>query len=156
MLANITIRQAQKRDREQLIPLGIELFGANNDPSDRPLAPNYAEIITRSWGKVNFRKSLVLVAEHRAKIVGYAKGHLFDGDPMYTYKKGALVEELVVHQPMQRQGVGRVLLAAFEKFVREKGAERVMLSSDAHTTTRAFYEKVDYHVSSHRMLKVFR
>ncbi len=155
MPANVTIRQAQKRDRGQIIPLAIELFGANNDPINRPLVKNYTVLIARSWDKVNFRKSCILVAEEGEKIVGYIKGWVHGGDPLYAYKNFALVEELVVHETSQRQGIGRELITAFEKSVSAK-ADRVMLSSDAHVTTRTFYEKVGYHVNSYRMLKVFR
>ncbi len=155
MPASITIRPAQKRDRGQIILPCIELFGANTDPINRPLVENYPEIITRSWEKVKIRKAHILVAEQGATIVGYIKWSIYEGVPMYTYKKGAFVEELVVHQPIQRQGIGRALLAAFEKIV-SPVADRVMLSSDAQTTTKLFYEKVGYHASAYRMLKVLR
>ncbi len=154
MPPKITIRPAQKHDRAQIIPLAVQLYRDNMDPTDRPLVDNYPALIARSWEKVNFRKGIILIAQAAEKIVGYVRGAVHGSDAMYPYKKLAYVGELIVHETHQRQGIGRALLAAFEKFVIAKGVDRVMLSADAHVTTRAFYEKVGYHVNQYRLLKI--
>ncbi len=153
MPAYVTIRPARKGDKSQIIPLAVELFAANVDPINRPLVANYPMIIAQSWTKVNFRKSIVLVAEIGSAIVGYVKGAMHASGPMYPYPKLVFVEELIVHDAQRRQGIGRSLLAAFEKQVGGK-ADRVFLSTDAHVTAKIFYEKVGYHVNAYRMQKM--
>ncbi len=153
MPTDIAIRQAQKHDREQIIPLAVELFGANNDPINQPLVANYPELITRSWEMQNFRRSIILVAKFGEKIVSYIKGVVSFSGSLYPYKDFASVEELMVHETSRRQGIGRTLLTAFEKQVGGK-ADRVFLSTDAHVTAKIFYEKVGYHVNAYRMQKM--
>jgi GNAT superfamily N-acetyltransferase len=100
----------------------------------------------------------VFVAESGAALAalaGVAVVHLML--PLHVEAGWALLSALVVDQAHRGAGVGAQLLAAAERFAREKGCTQLELSSSA-TRTRAhrFYEQNGYREKRLRFLKTFQ
>jgi GNAT superfamily N-acetyltransferase len=81
----------------------------------------------------------LLVADVDGRVGGYLLG--FVHPTFYANGPVAWVEELAVHETVQRRGVGARLMAAFEDRARAGGARIVALAT---TRASAFYEAIGY------------
>lgn len=87
-------------------------------------------------------RDFIAVAECENRVIGYI--HAVDYDVLYAPPhKDILV--LAVSIEHQRSGVGRALLDAVERWVRESGAAGIRLvSSSSRTEAHEFYKKCGY------------
>jgi GNAT superfamily N-acetyltransferase len=86
------------------------------------------------------QESTVLVAEHRAELLGLCTAYL----DMNSVRYGARcwVEDLAVSPQHRSQGVGKELLDAAKDWARERGATHLELdSSDVREDAHRFYER---------------
>jgi len=61
---------------------------------------------------------------------------------------------LVTHSTMHGQGIGKALLGEAEKWARERGCDRVTLTSASHrTAAHAFYERQGFPETGRRFAK---
>jgi GNAT superfamily N-acetyltransferase len=66
----------------------------------------------------------------------------------------ALLTALVVRESVRGQGVGRALVTAVEVWARERGADRVMLTTALRRAgAHAFYERLGYEFTGRRYVK---
>ncbi|MBV8118704.1 MAG: GNAT family N-acetyltransferase [Alphaproteobacteria bacterium] len=87
-----------------------------------------------------------LVAVIGARIVGLA--HVFDR-PAIENPREAVVQAIVVDEGNRRAGVGRCLMAAAERFGKERNCCSVVLSSNVgRAPAHAFYAALGYRVSA--------
>jgi GNAT superfamily N-acetyltransferase len=94
----------------------------------------------------------VLVAERGGQVLGFASLHLV---PLF-HQEGNLcrITAIAVSRSARRQGVGRRLLAAAEKFAQGNGAIRMEITSGEHRPgAHAFYRQVGYAEEGRRFVK---
>jgi GNAT superfamily N-acetyltransferase len=86
--------------------------------------------------------STVLVAEHRAELLGFATAYLDLNSVRYGLR--CWVEDLAVSPVHRSQGVGKALLDAAKEWARERGATHLELDSgEARSDAHRFYERED-------------
>ena len=132
--ADVIVRRARPGDLEKLGRLGASLARAHHewDPQRFFIVPRMHEGYAWWLGReLQNRKAIVLAAEHRGRIVGYAYGTIEPRDWNALRNECGVGVDLVVDAKARSLGVGRALgqalLAAFEK----KGAPRVILQAAA-------------------------
>jgi GNAT superfamily N-acetyltransferase len=85
-------------------------------------------------------ESVVLVAEHRGELLGFATAYLELNSVRYGQR--CWVEDLAVSPDHRSEGVGKALLEAAKDWARERGATHLELDSgDARTDAHRFYER---------------
>jgi len=96
----------------------------------------FAELLTHP-------EAFLAVAEADGKVVGYVLG--FDHLTFFANGRVAWVEEVMVSESFRRQGIGRILMEAFEAWAAEREAKMIALA-----TRRAadFYEALGYEESA--------
>ncbi|NLY92041.1 MAG: GNAT family N-acetyltransferase [Firmicutes bacterium] len=115
MTKPIGIRKARPEDASALADLAFQL-GHKEEAGkvrDRLLLLN--------------QEHVVFVAEEESRIVGWVHGYLFT--LLYQEPMGEIAS-LVVDAGYRRRGIGRLLVAAFEQWVKEEGYNRVFLRSN--------------------------
>lgn len=95
------------------------------------------------------------VAEIDGAVVGFAgafvRGH-FDEDGLL-----GILAALVVDEALRSRGIGAVLVAEAEAWMRERGCRGVVLTSRTHRVdAHRFYERLGYAVNGVRMVKELR
>jgi GNAT superfamily N-acetyltransferase len=96
--------------------------------------------------------SAVFVAESAHRVVGLLSFHCI---PMF-HAEGSLgrITSLVVALDYRQRGVGRLLVAAGEKFARAHGCTRIEVTSGDHRAdAHAFYEHLGYQFDCRRFIK---
>ncbi|HEX2358625.1 MAG TPA: GNAT family N-acetyltransferase [Solirubrobacterales bacterium] len=87
-------------------------------------------------------ESTVLVAEHRAELLGFATAVLDLNSVRFGLR--CWVEDLAVSPGHRSQGVGKALLDAAKGWARERGATHLELDSgDDRADAHRFYERED-------------
>lgn len=145
MANQIGIRKAQPEDASALADLALQL-GHKEEAGkvkDRLL------LLLR-------KEHMVLVAEVETKIVGWVHGYLF---PLLYQEPMGEIAALVVEKDYRRMGIGRLLVAAFEQWVKEKGYNRVFLRSNIkREEAHKFYRAIGYDLikTQHIFYKEFK
>jgi GNAT superfamily N-acetyltransferase len=86
--------------------------------------------------------SVLLVAEHRGELVGFASAYI-DLESI-RYGRRCWVEDLAVDPGRRSEGIGKALLDAAKDWARERGATHLELDSGtARTDAHRFYERED-------------
>lgn len=140
----ITIRDARTSDGEAVAKLCTQL-GYPTEPADVPSR------LDRLAVDGNAR---ALVAERGDAIVGLATIHL-----RYTMNHHAPIAQLtllVVDEKHRSVGVGRALVRAAEAWARERGSERLVVTTALHRdVAHAFYERLGYVHTGRRYARDF-
>jgi GNAT superfamily N-acetyltransferase len=85
-------------------------------------------------------RSTMLVAEHRAELLGFCSAYLDLESVRYGLR--CWVEDLAVNPEHRSAGVGKALLDAAKGWARERGATHLELDSgDARKDAHRFYER---------------
>jgi ribosomal protein S18 acetylase RimI-like enzyme len=135
-----TVRAATAADAADLGRLGALLVGVHHDfDTDRFIAPGprteagYGSFLTAQLGRED---AIVLVAEQRGGVVGYAFAGIEGDDWMTLRGPAGVIYDLIVDPGARRGGIGRRLLEHTLQALRDRGAPRVLLSA-AHKNERA-------------------
>jgi ribosomal protein S18 acetylase RimI-like enzyme len=131
----ITVRQAVPADLPAIGQLGALLVKTHHDfDSARFIAPT----ANTPQGYANFlgtqlkeERVIILVAEGEGAVVGYVYAGLEGMDYMALRGPAGAIYDVVVDPTHRRQGVGKKLLEAAIKALKEKGAPQVVLSTAA-------------------------
>ena len=128
-----TIRRARPDDAPALGRLGALLVALHHgyDPN-RFIAPGPRT--ERGYGgflasELERKDAILLVAEDRDAVVGYAYAGLEGNDWMALRGPAGVIYDLVVEPGRRREGVGGTLLHAVLAALAERGAPRVVLST---------------------------
>jgi ribosomal protein S18 acetylase RimI-like enzyme len=129
----ITVRPATPADAPALGRLAALLVALHHgfDP-DRFIAPGpgtergYGGFLVRELQRAD---ALVLVAERREAVVGYAYAALEGNDWMALRGPAGVIHDILVDPEHRREGVGRQLLQAALEALARRGAPRVVLST---------------------------
>lgn len=129
----VTIRPAVRADLPTIGRLGallVQLHHAFDPQRFITAAPDtdrfYAEFIESQLGEP---KVVILVAELRGEVVGYAYAGVEGIDYMALRGPAGAVYDIVVDPAYREQGVGRLLLDATLSALAELGMPRVVLST---------------------------
>lgn len=132
---SIVIRRALDADMPILGRLGTLLVSLHHDldpgrffAAGPRTANGYAAFLGR---QAEDDRALVLVAENRGSVVGYAYGVLQGTDYMALRGPAAVLHDLIVEPDRRRQGAGRRLLNAMIDAFAERGAPLLVLSTAA-------------------------
>ena len=112
----------------------------------RPTLIGFTEAVFQTW--LAEPDELNLVAEIGGSVVGYTRAGRFSGSFSNEFvfpRRGVHVGVLAVAEEARRQGVGRALFSAVEKWAEEFEAESIGLDvSPLNATARAFYTSLGY------------
>jgi ribosomal protein S18 acetylase RimI-like enzyme len=129
----ITVRDARSDDVPTLGRLGALLVALHHgyDP-DRFIAPGPRT--ERGYGsflasELDRKDAIVLVAEERNAVLGYAYAELEGNDWMALRGPAGVIHDLVVDPERRHEGIGRTLLHAMLQALADRGAPRVLLSA---------------------------
>lgn len=143
-MADITIREARTSDGVALAELCTQL-GYPTEPAAVPSR------LDRLAADGNAR---VLVAQYGDSIVGLTTIHL-----RYTMNHHAPIAQLtllVVDETHRTLGAGRALVRAAETWARERGSERLVVTTALHRdVAHAFYERLGYVHTGRRYARDF-
>jgi GNAT superfamily N-acetyltransferase len=95
--------------------------------------------------------SYVAVAETQNRVGGYVLG--FSHPAFYANGHVAWVEEIAVEESFRRQGVGRMLMSAFEEWATSRGARLVALAT---RRAASFYKEIGYEESALYFRKIMQ
>ena len=129
------VRRATPGDVDRVFSLASDL-ATSFDVEERTFRASYQPVLTDDH-------ALLLVVEENKEVVGYCLG--FDHVTFFANGRVAWVEEMMVSSSHRRNGAGRSLMAAFERWSTARGAKLVALA-----TRRAadFYRAVGYEESA--------
>lgn len=122
-MAGICIRPARPADLDDLVALLQVLFSIEEDFKFDPARQRCGlEMMLDHDGAV------ILVAEAESRVIGMCSGQF----TISTAEGGAalLVEDVVVAEAWQGQGVGRKLMQALEQWAQAEKVERLQLLAD--------------------------
>jgi adenine phosphoribosyltransferase len=150
-----TIRQATKADFD---PIGAVFAEENAFHTD--LLPDRFQIaepiMTHAWfdAILEDENQALLVAERREEIVGVllAVIEASPNDPICRPRRYAYVAELAVAEGYRRQGIGRALMQAAERWAVSQGVNEIELNVwEANAGAITFYERLGYETIQRRM-----
>ena len=81
----------------------------------------------------------VRLAVHEGRVVGLLSLHRIAG--LHSASPACYIMALVIHSTMRGKGVGKLLLGEAERWTRERGCDRIVVTSaNYRTAAHAFYE----------------
>ena len=133
----VEIRGAQAGEAARVLSMYEWLFAP---PGSLPPAWDPERATEALEEAIGSESSIVLVAEHRGELLGFATAYLELNSVRYGQR--CWVEDLAVNPERRSEGVGKALLEAAKDWARERGATHLELDSgeqrrDAHR----FYER---------------
>ena len=94
----------------------------------------------------------IFVAEGERAVLGIVSIHCLP--LLHTEGKLGRITSLVVAPGFRQRGVGKALVAAVEKFARQRGCARLEVTSgDQRSEAHAFYESMGFRRTSQRFIK---
>lgn len=137
------IRQAQLGDSAELATLLIEL-GYPSDPN--AIYRRLQTLLPRSDCRVS-------VAAIEGALGGFGMVHIYPA--IHADAPGALIAALVVRESLRGKGIGRSLVADLEGYARERGCDRIMVTTANYRSgAHRFYECLGYDFTGRRYAKV--
>lgn len=131
----MTIRRAERRDAPALGKLGLALMQTHYAfDTKRFLEPGegaesgYASFLA---SQLHDKESLVMVAEHDGRIVGYVFAAIEPLSWKDLRDECGFIHDLLVTEEARRSGVGEALLNAAIEWLREQKMPRVVLGTAA-------------------------
>ena len=131
----IVIRNIRSDDFEDLFEL-VERFATS-------FRPQRSAFDATARALVGQEDTWLAGAEFAGHLVGYCLG--FDHLTFYANGRVSWIEEIMVAESYRRHGIGRALMAEFERWARSRGSNLIGLA-----TRRAapFYDALEYEASA--------
>lgn len=127
----MNIRQARRKDREEIQSLYLEL----TDSKDVSILEDRIESIFRD------ENNYLIVAEDHAKVKGTAFVTMCL-DPMYNYQPYAVVENFIVNSTCRGSGIGTKLIKFIDQLCLDNDCSKIMLlSSSTRNSAHEFFNK---------------
>ncbi len=132
-MSDVVIRRAANADTAAIGRLGAALVRVHH-AFDSLRFIDVSPQTERSYGGyVNAQRkepeAVVLVAERDGAVLGYAWGAIEGIDYMALRGPAGVLYDIIVDDPLRGQGIGRALLEAMLRALKELGAPRVVLST---------------------------
>ena len=132
-IPEIAIRPANQGDAQVLGKFGTRLTALHHEFDPRRfIAPTpgtpatYGSFLATQIGRAD---AVLLVAEAEGELAGYVWAGVEGTDYMALRGPAGVVYDLFVDPARRRQGTGRLLLHAAIRALKERGSERVVLST---------------------------
>lgn len=141
----IRIRIAKLSDLEDVFRLHKQLyeFECKFDANLNKTYYETEEAKTKVFKIIKNRRKLCLVLEKDNKIVGVADGYMIDCD--FYIKKVGYLDHLCIDENFRRTGLGKMLINAFEKKMKARGAEYIKLNAfAANSSAILFYKNANF------------
>lgn len=115
--------------------------------------PAEAKDLPRRLARLSGRgDAAAFVAETDGVVVGVSTVHTFAS--IHAEREVAWLTTLVVAREVRQRGIGRALVTAAERWAREKGCQRLSVTTGLHRAdAHAFYDRLGYEPSGHRYAK---
>src|SRR5438034_7496335 len=114
------------------------------------------EEMYRSWlrSRATDAKSVFLVAEREAKLVGFIVGTIEREIPIYRVERFGFIHDLWVEPEYRHEGIARQMtMLAIERF-REMGAKQIRLdTASKNEAARALFASCGFRESTREMLR---
>ena len=145
---SVLIRPARPADLPVLGRLGAALARAHHEWDRRRffVVPSMHEGYAWWLGReLKNRDAVVLAAERRGRVIGYAYGRLEERDWNALRDACGVAVDLIVEKRSRGLGAGRLLMDALLEALREKGAPRVVLqAAAANKNAQGFFEALGF------------
>lgn len=152
MLANLSLRHAEKKDLPNIVGLFMEdEFGATREELTDPLLPSYHRVFQAILEDKN---QTLLVVENKKELI--ATCHL-TFMPSLSFKGSwrLNIENIHVAKRFQNQGVGTWMLQKAIAFGKEKDCKIVQLTTNKkRVRAKTFYEKLGFK-PTHEGMKLY-
>ncbi|AKC76631.1 MULTISPECIES: GNAT family N-acetyltransferase [Staphylococcus] len=100
------------------------------------------EVFVKEQG-VPLENELDSFEEESIHIIGYDKNHVpFACARFRPYNNAAKVERVAILKPYRKDGYGKTMMHAIERFAKDKGYNQLVLN--AQVQAQGFYEKLGY------------
>ena len=129
------IRTAQYADAKAVLALA-KPFATSFVVDEQAFHRSFSALLASS-------QAHLAVAETAQQLVGYVLG--FDHYTFFANGPVAWVEEIMVSEPLRRQGIGQLLMQEFEAWVMARGCKLVALATRRAAT---FYQALGYEESA--------
>ncbi len=145
----VTIRPASPADAAAIGRLGALLVQTHHDFDPLrfiPVMPQTPQRYGAFLGSQMDKPSVVvLVAEEAGQLVGYTYAGVEDYDYMSLRGPAGVLYDIVVDPAHRQRGVGRSLLDATLRVLKEKGAPRVVLSTaERNDAAQRLFERAGF------------
>ncbi len=145
----VTIRPASPADAGAIGRLGALLVQTHHDFDPLrfiPVMPQTPQRYGAFLGSQMDKPSVVvLVAEEAGQLVGYTYAGVEDYDYMSLRGPAGVLYDIVVDPAHRQRGVGRSLLDATLRVLKEKGAPRVVLSTaERNDAAQRLFERAGF------------
>ena len=124
------IRKFQKKDISEVVKLGIDFLNYHKkfDPFFAP-SKNIKSIYKKYFSEyLNSNNKLLLVAEEKGKIIGFATGDIKKGSELFRVKVTGLIEYIFVSSGYRRQGMGEVFMKEILAWFKGKKIKYIAIS----------------------------
>lgn len=142
------IRAAKSEDLSEVGKLAGQLVRQHHefDAQRFLLIPNVEAGYARFFAsQLSNEDTIILVAEHDGRIVGYAYARLEERDWNALLDACGALHDIFVAESMRRQGVARRLVAEVRERVRGKGAPRLVLhTASKNHDARTFFAALGF------------
>ncbi|GBC70570.1 hypothetical protein HRbin02_00338 [Candidatus Calditenuaceae archaeon HR02] len=146
MAADISVRLAEERDREQIIDLMVRAKRLNEefDPLLK-LSSRLQEVVTKYVEEaLTSPASLLVVAERGGRLVGILKAEIVNRI-FYDPPLEGIIRELYILPEYRRKGVGKMLVTEAFRILQERGAGLLTAEFPSlHKIAVEFYEKMGF------------
>ena len=129
--AGVALRRAHRGDLAELGTIWMEMMGshARRDPSFALAAdclPRWQEMTQDLLGR---NDAFVLVATRGTMLTGFCLGWVARNPPIYAVPEVGFISEMAVARRLQRQGIGRALMAAAQRWFHARRLTEYQLST---------------------------
>ncbi len=139
------IREANKQDTEQLIPLMLQVAGIHVQARKDIFKPKNKEEIFADLNKKFENGEKIIVVEENQKILGTLIYRIKETKEHINLRDSRVIwiEELVIDERNRTKGLGRALIDEAIKIAKDENCARVDLNCwDFNKGAIAFYEKI--------------
>jgi ribosomal protein S18 acetylase RimI-like enzyme len=148
-METITIRQATSADYDAISPLFVQVDQLHTHAVPDLFQASDAPARTRKWfiQMTTSEDTVLFVAECHGEIAGLVLCAVYSSPdfPLFVPRRIVQINELVVREAFQRQGIGRCLMQRAHEWARTQGATDVELTVyEFNTTARQLYEDLGY------------
>ncbi len=144
MLKSLTIRQAKVEDIKDLMCLYGKTIWKIEQKFDNNLKNGFEqsqELYEIMANDINDKNTVILVAELEKKVVGYISASIISLEDAYV-EKVATLHEIAIEDEYQKLGIGKSLLDACIKLLKDCNVGYIKLSMiKENSKARNFYEE---------------
>lgn len=124
------IRKAKIKDIKEIAELATDLMHYHsNFDSYFASVKNILKIYNKDFKKwLKSNQKLLLVAEEKNNILGFATGEIKKGPAMFKIKRTGTLEYMFVKEGFRKQGIGKIFFEELLKWFKKKKIEYVIIS----------------------------